>query len=62
MRKRLGREYFSHPEMELPPAYEAVQLEVERRLHHYLHVDPESIEQIVIVGANDGGEIPRLRR
>jgi FkbM family methyltransferase len=51
MRRRLGREY----------SYEAMQLEVERRLHHYLHVDAESIEQIVIVGANDGGEIPRLR-
>jgi 2-O-methyltransferase len=60
-RKRLGRNYFDHPEMELPPAYEAIQLEVERRLHCYLHVDPESIEHIVIVGANDGGEIHRLR-
>jgi FkbM family methyltransferase len=60
-RKRLGRNYFQHPEMELPPAYEAVQLEVERRLHCYLHVPPESIEQIVIVGANDGEEILRLR-
>ena len=62
MRRRFGREYFAHPEMVLPPAYEAMQLEVERRLHHYLHIDPERIEQIVIVGANDGGEIPRLRR
>jgi FkbM family methyltransferase len=48
--------------MELPSAYETVQLEVERRLHHYLHVDSKSIEQIVIIGANDGSEIPRLRR
>lgn len=61
-RRRLGRNYSAHPEMELPPAYEAVQLEVERRLHSYLHVPAEKIEQIVIVGANDGGEIPRLRR
>ena len=61
LRKRLGREYMRHPEMKLPPAYEAMQLEVERRLHNYLHVAPESIEQIVIIGANDGGEIHRLR-
>ena len=61
LRKRLGREYIWHPEMELPPAYEAVQLEVERRLHCYLHVPTEKIEQIVIVGASDGGEISRLR-
>jgi FkbM family methyltransferase len=61
-RRRLGRNYFQHPEMELPPAYEAVQLEVERRLHRYLHVTAEEIEQIVIVGANDGSEIPRLHR
>jgi 2-O-methyltransferase len=61
LRKRLGREYFSHPEMKLPPAYEAVQLEVERQLHHYLHVPAEKIEQVVIVGANDGSEINRLK-
>ena len=62
MRKRFGREYFSHPEMELPPAYEAVQLDVERHLHRYLHIPAEKIEQIVIVGANDGTEINlRLR-
>src|SRR6266513_151267 len=60
-RRRLGRNYFAHPEMELPPAYEAVQLEVERRLHCYLHVPTAQIEQIVIIGANDGGEIWRLR-
>lgn len=60
-RQRLGRNYFEHPEMELPPAYEAVQLEVERRLHRYLHVPSDEIRQIVIVGANDGGEIFRLR-
>jgi FkbM family methyltransferase len=61
MRKRLGRNYFEHPEMQLPPPYEAIQLEVERHLHRYLHVSAEEIEQIVIVGANDGGEIWRLR-
>jgi FkbM family methyltransferase len=47
--------------MKLPPPYEAIQLEVERHLHRYLHVAAEEIEQIVIVGANDGGEIWRLR-
>lgn len=62
VRRRLGRNYFEHPEMELPPAYEAVQLEVERRLHSYLHVSAEKIEQIVIVGANEGAEILRLRQ
>jgi FkbM family methyltransferase len=61
-RKRLGRNYFEHPEMELPPAYEAVQLEAERRLHCYLHVSPQEIRQIVIVGASNGEEIPRLHR
>jgi len=61
-RKRLGRNYFEHPEMELPLAYEAIQLEVERRLHGYLHVLAQAIRQIVIVGANDGGEISRLHR
>ncbi|MBA3606925.1 MAG: FkbM family methyltransferase [Chthoniobacterales bacterium] len=61
VRKRLGRNYHEHPEMELPPAYEAVQLEVERRLHQYLHVSREEIQQIVIVGANDGGEIHRMK-
>lgn len=60
-RRRLGRNYFSHPEMELPPAYEAVQLEVERRLHCYLHLASDQIENIVIVGANNGSEIGRLR-
>ena len=62
LRRRLGREYFHHPEMELPPAYEAVQIEVERKLHHYLHIPPSRVRQIVIVGANDGSEIHRLRR
>jgi FkbM family methyltransferase len=62
MRRRLGRNYFEHPEMDLPPAYEAVQLEVERRLHTYLHLPAVEIKQIVIVGANEGTEIYRLRR
>lgn len=62
LRRRLGRNYFEHPEMVLPKAYESVQIEVERRLHHYLHVPSNQIEQIVIVGANDGTEIPRLRK
>src|SRR4051812_48071147 len=62
LRRRFGRNYFEHPEMELPPAYEAVQLEVERRLHRYLHVGPEEIRQIIIVGAHEGHEIPRMRR
>ncbi len=61
-RRRLGSNYFAHPEMELPPPYEAVQLEVERRLHGYLHLSREQVTQIVIVGANDGSEIPRLRQ
>ena len=62
LRKRFGRNYFEHPEMELPPAYEALQLEVERRLHRYLQIAAEEIEQITIVGANEGSEIPRFRR
>jgi len=62
MRKRLGSNYFEHPEMELPAAYEAVQLEVERRLHTYLHLPADKPKQIVIVGANEGTEIHRLRR
>jgi FkbM family methyltransferase len=61
-RRRLGRNYSDHPEMELPAAYEAIQLEVERRLHDYLHVQAERIRQIVIVGANEASEIWRLRR
>jgi FkbM family methyltransferase len=60
-RRRLGRDYARHPEMELPASYEAVQLEVERRLHLYLHRDPADVRQVVIVGANDGSEVPRLR-
>ncbi len=61
VRRRLGRNYFEHPEMELPPAYEAIQLEVERRLHCYLHVSPDAIKQVLIIGANNGEEIWRIR-
>ncbi len=61
LRRRFGRNYAEHPEMELPPAYDAMQLEAERRLHAYLHVSAEQIHQIVIVGANEADEIPRLR-
>ena len=62
VRQRLARNYSNHSEMDLPPAYEAIQLEVERRLHCYLHVDAAEIRQIVIVGAHDGEEITRLRQ
>ncbi len=60
LRRRLGRGYFEHPEMELPKAYEAIQLEVERRLHLYLHCDSKDIKRIAIVGANTADEIERL--
>lgn len=60
VRRRLGRGYFEHPEMELPKAYDAMQLEVERRLHLYLHCDPKDIKRIAIVGANTADEIERL--
>ncbi len=62
LRRRLGRNYFEHPEMELPPPYESVQLDVERNLHDYLHVKPRDISQIVIVGASEGEEVERLHR
>lgn len=62
LRRRLGRNYAEHPEMQLPPPYEALQLEVERNLHGYLHVVPEAIRQAVIVGMHEADEIPRLRR
>jgi len=61
LRRRLGQGYSDHPEMNLPPAFEAVQLEAERRLHHYLHVDPSEIRKIIIVGTHEGAEVPRLR-
>ena len=62
LRRRLGRNYFGHPEMELPPPYEAIQLDVERHLHRYLHVRPEDISQIVIVGAHEADEVERMHR
>jgi FkbM family methyltransferase len=62
LRRRLGRNYAEHPEMQLPPPYEMMQLEVERNLHGYLHVRPSAIEQIVIVGMHEADEIPRMRR
>lgn len=62
LRRRLGRNYSSHPEMELPPPYDSVQLDVERHLHDYLHVSPNAISQIVIVGAHEADEVDRLHR
>jgi FkbM family methyltransferase len=62
LRRRLGRNYAEHPEMRLPPPYEMMQLEVERNLHGYLHVAPEAIQQVVIVGMHEADEIPRMRR
>jgi FkbM family methyltransferase len=62
LRRRLGRNYFDHPEMELPPPYEAIQLDVERHLHQYLHVRPDQISQIVIVGAHEADEVDRFHR
>ncbi len=61
LRRRLGGGYFEHPEMELPPPYESAQLDVERHLHRYLHRSAQSIGQIVIVGAHEGDEVPRLQ-
>jgi FkbM family methyltransferase len=46
--------------MELPKAYDAIELDVERRLHHYLHCDPGEIRRVAIVGANTADEIERL--
>jgi len=62
LRRRFGRNYHDHPEMELPPPYDAVQLDVERHLHDYLHTSPENVAQIVIVGALDAGEVDRMQR
>ena len=61
LRRKLGSNYHNHPEMELPPPFDAVQLDVERHLHQYLHVQPEAVSQIVIVGANDASEVGRMR-
>ena len=61
LRRRLGRSsYYEHPEMELPKMYDAIQLEVERRLHRYLHCDAGEIRRIAVVGANTGDEIGRM--
>lgn len=62
LRRRLGRNYADHPEMELPPPYEAIQLDVERHLHHYLHVSPGDISQVVLVGAHEAHEVDRMAR
>jgi len=62
LRKRLGRNYFAHPEMEVPPPYENIQMDVERNLHRYLHVPPTAIAQIVVVGAHEADEVERLHR
>jgi FkbM family methyltransferase len=61
LRRRLGQNYAAHPEMELPPPYEAIQLDVERNLHKYLHCSRDCISQIVIVGAHEAEELDRLR-
>lgn len=47
--------------MELPPPYEAVQLDVERHLSKYLHVDAAAISRIIVVGAHEGDEVFRMR-
>jgi FkbM family methyltransferase len=62
LRRRLGRNYETHPEMELPLAFDYVQLDVERHLHDYLNVQPREISQIVIVGALDASEVVRMER
>ena len=62
LRRKLGSNYHNHPEMKLPPPFDAVQIDVERNLHQYLHVQPEEVGQIVIVGANDASEVDRMRQ
>ena len=62
LRRRLGRNYPDHPEMELPPPFDAIQLDVERHLHDYLHVSPQDISQIIIVGALEADEVGRMQR
>jgi FkbM family methyltransferase len=62
LRRRLSTNYYEHPEMELPLPYDLVQLDVERHLHKYLHVPPEKISQIIIVGACDASEVRRMRQ
>ncbi|TAL06467.1 MAG: FkbM family methyltransferase [Verrucomicrobia bacterium] len=60
LRRRLGQNYFAHPEMKLPPPYEYAQLEAERQLHTYLHTGADEISQIVIVGAAEADEVERM--
>lgn len=62
LRRRLGRNYENHPEMELPSPYDYVQLDVERRLHNYLHLSPDDILHVVIVGALEASEVLRMER
>jgi len=61
LRKRLTRNFIDYPEMGLPGPWDFTQLQVERRLHEYLHAVREDIGLIIIIGANDGAEIPKLR-
>ena len=62
LRRRLSRNYYEHPEMELPPPFDATQLDVERHLHEYLHITPESVSQVVIIGTHEGLEVDRLHQ
>ena len=62
LRRRLGRNYQDHPEMELPPPYDAIQFDVERHLHNYLQVSADQIAHIVIVGAHRADEIERMQK
>jgi FkbM family methyltransferase len=41
---------------------ENVQMDVERHLHEYLHLPPETVSQIVIVGAYEADEIRRMHK
>jgi FkbM family methyltransferase len=46
-----------------PLAPEAcIQLDVERKLHQYLHVPAEKISQVVVVGAHEAEEIRRMHK
>jgi FkbM family methyltransferase len=44
----------------LPPPYEYVQLDVERRLHEYLGVPPGEVRLVAVVGAWRGHEVGRM--
>lgn len=61
LRRRLGRNYTHHPEMELPLGDEMSCLEVERRCHRYLGLSTDSMHFIVMVGAHLAEEIPRMK-